>query len=475
MMQLLVPVPRLLMRIGLLLLTSLPVYAERYQVTEDSFGNYDAKPVDISKDTAPLNSNVNASISTNPPATNPPPSKELDSNTVTDVDDLKKSRSEEAVSSAQPAKGIHTGQTPSGGKKLPAEYTDRTDSLDAGTDRKHADSNDTDRNKDHASEATSTAASTPVHAESSSQSRDAAARERRVLSPFEQAYLDNEGVSPYDATVVNEENFVDGDELLSGNISQPSQQPYFITTDPDGYQSITFYSPELARQAEIDSRVKLKYSPATIYKKSTPTVLDPQVLPSAADPVAISILSGGKKITESYFESFSKRCCTELPTVGLTVIDFERPYHLSLERKDLAYRFYEGDSRYLIFKLPEVEHNFAIQLRAYIRKYKKEAIAHGVFFPQLVMLDKHKQPLRIVSEPVLSYQPETWSSYGYLEGVFEVEREHDAGEHFVLLNTTRQSLKTVSEVEAEHGMLQIEHMGIGEFGVKALYAEAVGP
>jgi len=434
------------------LLFSCFVHAERYYVTEDSFGNFDAAPVDESKLKPELNVGAIASeadgadLPEGKPSTETPNTEKLSTEELDQVRDVLVKEGGAGNDSSKPfvVERHQPKEQASGSVDVEAELEAKTgtpSTIDGAAPNKKA-SLKSDRDKE-------------------------------ILGAFERAYLDTEGVSPYDATVVDDADFVDGDDLLQGRVRGEGKQPYFIVTDPDGNQFTTFYSPDLARQARLDSQTKLKYTEATIFHKEHGRGLLSADIPSGADPIAVSILSGGNDGLESYFDSFSKRCCSKLPTVGLKVIDFERPYHLSLLKEDLPYRFNEGDSRYLIFKLPELKKNFAIQLRAFIRKYKKESVEHGVFFPQLVMLDKTKQPLRIISDPVLKYVPETWSGYGYLEGIFEIERSEALEEVFVLLNTTKNYLKTVSHVEGEFGLLQVEHMTTGEFGVKALYSEAV--
>ena len=296
------------------------------------------------------------------------------------------------------------------------------------------------------------------------------------LGKFERVFFQNEGKNPYDATVVNEADFVDGDELLEGRLSGDSQQPFFITRDPDGNESITFYSPSLAQEAKLLSERKLEYSKATIYRPEDQDGVYYGDLPEQAEPIAVQILTSGKGRFENYFDAFSKRCCEELPKSGVKTLEFGRSEHLKLRRGDLPYRFNEGDSRYIIFKLPDYQENFAIQLRAFIRPYGPENVPNGIFFPQLVMLDVNLQPLRIISNPVLEYTPESWSDYGYLQGVFEVERPEGLEEMFVMLNTTRDVLGKISRYEHPEGAIDIRHMKHGELGVKAVYpGELVKP
>jgi len=440
--------------------------AERYRVVEDSFGNLDASPEQseaVSKDLTPLPTGFVA--------------KPDDATSTQEVGAINKIR--DGASSAQ-AVAAPAGNSASFLNDVKDLDSRSVDTIEGDASRTDAPSESSEDSSSVSSPLSSVPASEEVELvvrdESESPIGEIKQDEppQRVLGVFERAFLENEGANPYDATVVDESDFVDGDALLEGRAERKGEQPFFITRDVEGNESVTFYSPSLAQKARADSNKKLRFSKSTIYKENDNDGVYISDLPSGADPVAVHILSAGKGVFENYFDAFEKRCCQMLPKAGIKVLSFERSQSLKVERESLPYRFNEGDSRYLIFKLPDSLDNFAIQVRAFIRRFKDRNIKHGVFYPQLVMLDAGMKPLRIIADPVLDYTPENWSGYGYLEGVFEVDRTEGNEEVYVMLNTTKDHLRKVSQYDTEGG-IEIRHMRYGELGVKALYADSVEP
>lgn len=446
--------------------SSTDLLAERYRVVEDSFGNFDASPEKskaVSKDASPL--------PTGPAVKSDETPSSQDAELIKNIPN--------AASSVQAIAAPTDNSTSllTDAKNLDSRSADSVVGGVVGSAVSGEGVEDSSSTSNQLSSASDIkVAELELGAEPELVAGEVKEEEppQRVLGVFERAFLENEGANPYDATVVDESDFVDGDALLEGRVEREGEQPFFITRDVEGNESVTFYSPSLAQKARADSNKKLKFSKSTIYKESDNDGVYVSDLPSGADPIAVHILSAGKGVFENYFDAFGKRCCQLLPKAGIKVLSFERSQHLKVERESLPYRFNEGDSRYLIFKLPDSLDNFAIQLRAFIRRFKDQNIKHGVFYPQLVMLDAEMRPLRIIADPVLDYTPENWSGYGYLQGVFEVYRTEGNEEVYVMLNTTKDHLRKVSQYDTEGG-IEIRHMRYGELGVKALYANSVEP
>ena len=302
---------------------------------------------------------------------------------------------------------------------------------------------------------------------SPSEAQSVGSSPQRAMSPFARAFFESEGQNPYDATKIDEAEYVDGDALLEGRVERPSEQPFFITRDPDGNENIMFYSPSLAREAKESDRVRLKLSQAKVVTEAEKGDWT-SLLPEGADPVAASILAAGGARVPSYFSRFAARCCEALPTAGAKVLSFERSEHVIIERDMTSFRFVDGDSRYQLVRLPVSEENYFIELRSYIRRYKHEGVDSGVFFPHLVMLDKQLRPLRVITDAVLAYTPETWSDYGYLQGIFEVDRTNEKEEEYLLVFTTRDSLRQESVYDHPEASIRVKHMRTGSLGLKAL-------
>jgi len=308
---------------------------------------------------------------------------------------------------------------------------------------------------------------------------------KKKISIFEQKYLeaeraakaeiiekikqDQESDPQYDATEVNPLNFVDGDALVKqGGRSNNDRAPYYITVDAEGRQTNTFYDPVLINEALTQQQTAIEYTNATIFERSDEEGGE-YALPEGADPVAASILNFGGGLTLSYIEAFSKLCCNGLPNTEVANIESGKPRYFELTYEDLPYRFSEGDSRYLVVRLPsDSEANIPLRFRSFIRAHKKRGIDHGVFFPQIITLNKDKNPVRIFSGPLLTYHQETWTTHGYLEGLFEIDASEERGERYLMINTTREALKQSSTIDVLKDSISIKHMPVGSFELQVL-------
>ncbi len=310
--------------------------------------------------------------------------------------------------------------------------------------------------------------------------------DNKKLSIFERTYLESErkakeavlesiakegaASSGYDATEVNPVNFVDGDELVkTGGREEDEKAPYFITIDASGNLQNTFYDPVLVSEAlEKQRNTKIEYTQARVYERTDQREDENLNLPESADPIAAQLLNSGNKELELYFDAFSKRCCSMLPNIIVPTIEMGRSQAFKISDDDLYYRFSEGDSRFLLFGLPsEMGQDYPLRIRTFIRSFKKKSIEHGVFFPQIITLDSEKRPLRILTGPLLKYQSETWTTHGYLEGVFQINRSEEKDERYVLINTTNDVLRQTSTIESEEP-IEIAHMSVGSFEIEAI-------
>lgn len=432
-----------------LMLLAASVQAERYYVTEDSFGNVDANQEEreFAQSVSPspnkskaLQSGTDKSVSVQHSEPAPLPRGAV-GEAIEQVSD----------GSSEPARSMQPQE---------AAVDDKLESLAKSLSKQSvAGPENTDRQQEDI-DFPALPSRAPL-AQESELERDA----RVDDNPFTRAFRQSEGQNPYDATQVDEQEYIDGYDLLEGRIQQPSRQPFFVTRDLDGNEQITFYSPTLAKEARDKAQTEPQFSEATIYSANSEKIIQAR-LPADADPQALAILMSASQSQDDYFTGFAKHCCEHLPKAGVKVLQFGRSEHLRLTEELLPYRFTEGDSRYLIFKLPTSKEDYVLELRAFIRKYKAEGVSHGVFFPQLVTLSKSLKPLRIITNPVLSYSPETWSSYAYLQGVFEVDRTKGQEEEYMLVNTTREQLKLSSQYYVGEQLVAIEHMKYGSLGVK---------
>jgi len=273
------------------------------------------------------------------------------------------------------------------------------------------------------------------------------------------------GDTSFDATKVNPADFVDSEDLLQGNVNSDGERPFYVTIDSQGESNVIFYSPKVIED-EINRReAEELISDAVVY--SADDTMSELNLPEGADPVAARILSSG--VAESYFTRFSGQCCGGLPNVGVRTLRTDKALHVPLQREDFSYRFVDGDSRYQLVKLPDFGRDYRVTVKSFVRSYKDEGIKHGAFIPQLVMLDRNKNVRRIISELDSESHAETWSSYGYLKSVIEVQQQQIDAEALILVYTRARDLRRVTTIEDSSGRWEIKHMEVGslEFEIAA--------
>ena len=269
------------------------------------------------------------------------------------------------------------------------------------------------------------------------------------------------GDPSFDATRVNPAEFVDSDDLLQGNVGSDGERPFFVTFDNEGDSNVIFYSPQVMQQEVNRRETEEQVSEAVVY--SPDNAQSELVLPQDADPVAAQILSAGNR--ESYFSRFEGRCCKKIPNVGILELRRDKGLHVPINREDFSYRFVDGDSRYRLVRLPEVRKNFLITLKTFVKSYKKQGIEHGAFIPQVVMLDRDKNITRIITNLSAESHAETWSNYGYLKSVIEVDQTGIDGEALLLVYTRAADLRRSSTVEDSSGSWEIKHMEVGSLEV----------
>lgn len=272
------------------------------------------------------------------------------------------------------------------------------------------------------------------------------------------------GDPSFDATKVNPADFVDSEDLLQGNVGSDGERPFFVTFDNEGDSNVIFYSPQVMQEEVNRRNTEEQLSDAVVY---TPDNVDSElVLPEGADPVAAQFLKSGNRA--SYFSRFSGRCCKKIPNVGVLELRRDKGLHVPINREDFSYRFIDGDSRYRLVRLPDVGKSFLITLKTFVKSYKKQGIQHGAFIPQVVMLDRDKNITRIITNLSAESHAETWSAYGYLKSVIEVDQTGIDAETLLLVYTRADDLRRSSTVEDSSGSWEIKHMEIGSLEVTAV-------
>jgi len=251
------------------------------------------------------------------------------------------------------------------------------------------------------------------------------------------------------------DSYPDGEELdKAGNLRPGQRQPYFTWRDADGNVRVSYYTPDTRSDVEkglIAAPVEL--SPASVYHRSEGSYTEPV---EGYDPDAFAIL-GVEQAPESEFEAFSRHCCDSLSSRSTQTWQEGREFGVRLEASSPDHDFDTGRSPFQLIALPSRASvpAFVARLRSYDH--------NGLVIPSLAFLDKDLQPVRLVTDLVMDYSPETWRRRGYLEAWVPVFPGQ--GERWLLLYTREQDLEAQTVVETRQGPKAIPHVRFGEFGI----------
>lgn len=283
--------------------------------------------------------------------------------------------------------------------------------------------------------------------------------------------LDNQSSDSNKVIVLDGIRYVDGNALLQDESLAEEGPRYFTAVDADGRQHNIYFNPEMEKRARNALREKpLQYTRANEYvqKEDVQSGSSPLGL-EGAEPAALAIL--GSATPRDYFAEFADSCCMQLPNRVVQELQSGVVLFFDIKSSDSPYRFSEGDSRYVLVRLPDGNKDFAVRLKTFIKEFRRQDIDHGVFYPQVTMLSAEKRPLRILRDADFDFAGETWSSYGFLQGIFRISRESEgAEERFILIHTDRNALKKSSYFESGDGFMQVNHMPTGSVSIE-LYKE----
>ncbi|MEC7815666.1 MAG: MalM family protein [Pseudomonadota bacterium] len=252
------------------------------------------------------------------------------------------------------------------------------------------------------------------------------------------------------------ENYPDGDELAArGNVRPGQRQPYFTWRDADGNVRVSYYTPDGRERPPWGSdKPPVTLTEATVYLPEAGEATTPPV--EGYDPDAMAIL-GIEPAPGSPFLRFDRQCCEGLSGEDRIAWQEGREFAVRVDEESPSHAFSTGPSRFQLVALPAEERlsDFVMRLRSYARD--------GVLVPSMAFVDEDFRPLRVVTDLVMSFTPETWRKRGYLEAWVPVFPQQ--GERWLVLFTRPEDLGGQTLYEGDTGPVVVPHTDVGEFGI----------
>jgi hypothetical protein len=266
----------------------------------------------------------------------------------------------------------------------------------------------------------------------------------------------------------NLRNFPDGNALEERGYVRPGDpEPYFTWRDAQGEVRVSYYRAD-TRSAVEKGEIKppLQLTEASVYQAGAQNA--DNSLPEGADPFAPAVLGLGED-NAPFFKRWKDACCENLDRSDYVEWEIGREFGVNVQESALAHDFITGSSRYRLVQLPHTQDthggeasratevkDFILRLRSFNRK--------GMFVPSVAFLDSEFRPVRLVTDLVADYVPETWSRHGYLRSHIPVFPSR--GERWLLIYTTAQDLGEQTVIETRYGPRAIDHQPTGELGLE---------
>ncbi|MEQ6885153.1 MalM family protein [Salicola sp. Rm-C-2C1-2] len=174
------------------------------------------------------------------------------------------------------------------------------------------------------------------------------------------------------------------------------------------------------------------------------------------DSEAADVLGVGKG-GRNRLNSFSEQCCGQLPRLEFQKLEPERTLPVNLGEETRVHRFSTGKSRFCLVRLPEEPERSLIRIRSFVRN-------GGYLVPSAVFLNGGFQPVRIVTDLVMEYSPETWRRYGHMSARLAIRPKSD--ERWLVLFTRSDDLESSTEVGKEGQRHRLTHESAGSLSLR---------
>ncbi|WP_166255480.1 MalM family protein [Marinobacter salicampi] len=254
----------------------------------------------------------------------------------------------------------------------------------------------------------------------------------------------------------NMENFPDGNALEAAGFVRPGDpMPYYTWQDAQGQIRASYYRPDMRSDVEKGLiREPVTLTPASVYQRpedatKTPSPAQGQWARAEPDePEAFAVL-GIAPAGETLFDKWRRSCCDNLPVSDVVPWSSGREFQVDLAPEGGQYDFTSGGSSYRLVLLPaeSSSDSFVMRLRSYA--------TDGLFVPSLAFLDSNMTPLRLVTDMVTSFTPESWARQGYTEAFVPVFPQR--GERWLLIFTRAEDLAGQTVFETRRGPQALTH------------------
>ncbi|MBU2955440.1 MalM family protein, partial [Marinobacter sp. F3R08] len=252
------------------------------------------------------------------------------------------------------------------------------------------------------------------------------------------------------------ENYPDAGELEQDGYVRPGdQQPYFTWRDAEGNVRTSYYRPDT--RADLHGGLMnppVQMSEASVYRAGSNGERTDTV--EGHDPDAFAIL-GIDAGTEGFLDRFSATCCASMDELSPQRWHTGREFGVTFSTNSTTHSFLTGLSPYQLIALPDPDQHGSLVIR--LRTYENS----GVVVPSLVFLDEDMTPLRLVTDLVMEFTPESWHRRGYLEAWVPAFPGH--GERWLVLFTRDEDLKNQTVIGTQANPSKIPHIRHGEIGL----------
>lgn len=255
----------------------------------------------------------------------------------------------------------------------------------------------------------------------------------------------------------NLENYPDGNELAAaGFVRDGDPEPYFTWRDAEGRARVSYYRPDTRSAVEKGLvRQPLDLTPARVHLESdrAPELAQGQL------PEAYEVL-GIEPPTVSFFQDWRAFCCDSLALIQSEEWQLGREFSVTIGTDAPRHEFASGSSRYRLVMLPKdgLPDSFVLRLRSFDQ--------NGLFVPSLAFLDESLAPVRIVTDLVADFTPESWYRHGYLQAV--VPAFPARGERWLLIYSTAEEQQNQTVIETERGPKAIPHAETGYLSLESV-------